>query len=1045
VKNTGDGLVAAFGSAAAAVSGAVSMQQKFECRNRTAGEQLSIKVGVSSGDATAENGDYFGMPVIEAARLCDRCAGAQILAKELVAHLAGGRGHNFQGVGALELKGLPEPLAAVEVVWEPLGDEAGSLPLPSRLRGVPPAGFVGRDVERELLRNLFGQAGGGGRRVALLSGEPGIGKTRLSTHVALEAHAEGAAVLYGRCDEELGVPYGPWVEALSHYVQHAPEAVLRAHVEGHGGELSRLAPRVRGRLPDVPAPRESDPETERYLLLNAVTGLLHTAAADRPVVLVLDDLHWADQPSLALLRHVVRTFADGRLLILGTYRDSDIQRGHPLSAVLAELRREEGVERIALSGLSEQEIVAVIAAAAGHELDTAGLELAGEVLRETDGNPFFVGEILRNLRESGGVVQQADGRWTVTGGLSLPQSVREVVAQRVQRLGESVARTLEVAAVVGREFDLDLLARVTGTGEDELLDQLDAALESSLITESGERPGRFVFHHALINHTLYEDLGATRRARLHRRVAEALEELCGTEPGARIGELAKHWAAATTAVDSERAAGYAVQAGKRALAQLAPGEALRWFGQAHELIETHSDPPIAVRLDALIGLGEAQRQVGEDEFRETLLNAARLALEAGDHQRLATAVLANNRGRTSVYGDVDAERVELIEAALQRAAADDLVGRARLLSLLALELAYAPDAPRRRSLADEALTLARQGDDPHALAQVLRDRALCNWDPRDTEDRRRTTRELLELSERLDDPVTRFWALYVDSELAVCEADMQRATQRSGEARALADQLGQPTLLWAATMHAASLLHHADPDEADRLANVALEFGTESGEGDAVLLFGGQQSLPWFLHGEWELLLSTLEDTVAAFPGLPGFGAALAALRAMRGELDQAAAELATAKERDFDANYVDPVMTTTLHFWAEAALRLGDRDAVVRLDELITPITDRVIYNVATCYGAIAAYRALLAWELGRDEAEELWTTGCSLNDQMGLPLANLRPLLIRGHQLARQKRIDEAIESYQRARALAASRNLKGIIELADTGLAALPAARG
>ena len=178
--------------------------------NRSADEQLLVKVGVSLGDATAEDGDYFGVPVIEAARLCDRCSGGQVLAKELVAHLAAGRGHSFKGVGALELQGVAGAVGAVEVVWEPLGVEAGSVPLPPRLQGVPPGGFVGRAVEVELLRQLLAQASGGERRLASLSGEPGIGKTRLSTHLALEAHAKGAAVLYGRCDEELGVPYGPW-------------------------------------------------------------------------------------------------------------------------------------------------------------------------------------------------------------------------------------------------------------------------------------------------------------------------------------------------------------------------------------------------------------------------------------------------------------------------------------------------------------------------------------------------------------------------------------------------------------------------------------------------------------------------------------------------------------------------------------------------------------------------------------------------------------------------------------------------------------------
>ena len=270
VKNTGDGLIGAFESASAAVACAVSIQQRMERRNRSANEQLLIKIGVSLGDATATDGDYFGMPVIEAARLCARAGGGQILVKETVAHLAAGRaGDALRAVGALELKGLPEPLPTVEVTWEPVG-EAPSLPLLPRLQGVPPASFVGREAEGERLRALFAEACEGKRRLALLSGEPGIGKSRLSAHAAMEARADGAAVLYGGTDRELGVPYGPWVEALSHYVRNAPERVLQSHVERHGGEVARLAPALGDRLLDVPAPTETDPDTERYLLWGAV-------------------------------------------------------------------------------------------------------------------------------------------------------------------------------------------------------------------------------------------------------------------------------------------------------------------------------------------------------------------------------------------------------------------------------------------------------------------------------------------------------------------------------------------------------------------------------------------------------------------------------------------------------------------------------------------------------------------------------------------------------------------------------------------------------
>src|SRR5664279_2123088 len=233
VKNTGDGLMVAFDSAAAAVSCAVLIQQRFERRNRSAVEPLAIKAGLSAGDASTAEGDVFGMPVIEAARLCDRCSAGQILAKELVAHLAAGRGHAFHSVGALELKGLPESLEAVEVVWEPA--PVTGIALPERLRELPATAYVGRVAERERLTELWGQAQAGSLRLVLIAGEAGVGKTRLSTHLALEAHEVGATVLYGRCDEDLGVPYQPWVQALGYLVKEAPQRLLDAHVERFGG------------------------------------------------------------------------------------------------------------------------------------------------------------------------------------------------------------------------------------------------------------------------------------------------------------------------------------------------------------------------------------------------------------------------------------------------------------------------------------------------------------------------------------------------------------------------------------------------------------------------------------------------------------------------------------------------------------------------------------------------------------------------------------------------------------------------------------------
>ena len=230
---------------------------------------------------------------------------------------------------------------------------------------------------------------------------------------------------------------------------------------------------------ELPAARESDPETERYLMYAAVAGLLEGAGEREPVVLILDDLHWADAPTLSLLRHVVASGSSIPVMVVGTYRDSDLSREHPLTALLAALHREQGVERIKLTGLDSGDVLALMEAAAGHELDEDGRALAVEIARETAGNPFFAGEVLRHLTESGAIVQEDDGRWRLVGELAelgLPQSVREVIGRRVERLGPDARTALSAAAVIGRDFDLDLLLAVVELSEDRLLDLLDEAV-----------------------------------------------------------------------------------------------------------------------------------------------------------------------------------------------------------------------------------------------------------------------------------------------------------------------------------------------------------------------------------------------------------------------------------------------------------------------------------------------------------------------------------------------------------------------------------------
>ena len=507
---------ATFPAAADAVGAAVAIQQAVHHHNRTSSDDKSfaIRIGVSIGDVTTFEGDVLGTPVVEASRLCAAAAGAEILAAELVRMLARGRGgFAFEAVGELELKGLPDPVPACRVVWEPLtvSEARGEgMPMPALLLGAPTIGYVGRTALLAELDAALHAAVGGGCRTVLLAGEPGIGKTRTAAEAARRAHDDGSIVLYGRCDEDLAVPYQPFVETLDFYTREcgAPELGRLP------GELVRLIPDLGRRVADLPDAASSDPRSEEHRLFEAVASWLITASADSGLVLVLDDLHWAAQSTLQLLVHLIRGAtaegAGGRLLLIGTYRDTDIDRKHALSRVLADLRRLPGVERVAVDGLDADEVEAFAVETAGHELDEGLRRLAAEVHAETEGNPFFVGEVLRHLVETG-VLRRQDDRWIAADGhtVDVPEGVRDVVGRRVGRLSPAANSALSAAAVIGREVTLDVVSAVTDLDDEALLDAVDEGVRARLLEETGVDEYRF--SHALVRATLYEELSATRQ------------------------------------------------------------------------------------------------------------------------------------------------------------------------------------------------------------------------------------------------------------------------------------------------------------------------------------------------------------------------------------------------------------------------------------------------------------------------------------------------------------------------------------------------------
>jgi class 3 adenylate cyclase/tetratricopeptide (TPR) repeat protein len=1001
VKGLGDGVLTVFGSATAALDCAVAIQQAADLQART-GAPIAVRIGVSLGDVIFEEGDVYGTPVVEAARLVAAARGGQILATAVVRAVAGGRCRaTVTDMGLLVLKGLAEPVATCEVAWEPL--PASSLPLPSLLSGAERV-FVGREAEMERLEHCWRKATAGERRGALVAGEPGIGKSRLAAEFAAQVHLTGATVLGGRCDEDLGVPYQPFVEALRHTVHHTTGENLTRRLGRYGGELTRLVPEVGTLLPELPRPMHSDPETERFRLFDAVAGWLAAISAEQSVLLVLDDLQWATKPTLLLLRHVLRSLEPMRLLVLATYRDTEVGRGHPLSELLADLRQLESVERVSLPGLDQSAVADLLEQRAGHEVGDAKAELAGAIRRETAGNAFFVREVIRHLIETGAIRQQ-EGRWRLVLAveeLGIPEGVRDVMGRRLSRLSTAANQALALAAVAGLEFDLAVVERAGSMDEDALLSALDEAVTARLVAEVPGLASRYRFAHALVRATLYEELTGARRAVLHRRIGEAIESLHAGNLDDQLPALAHHFARASAPqADTVKAVAYAGRAGDRALAQLAHDEAATYYRQALELLEVVEGRQEDQRIHLFTSLGEAQRRAGQPAYRETLLMAAALAQKSGDAEALARAALANNRGFFSVTFRVDLERVAMLNSALDATSPADSPMRARLLANLAAELAFDPDHVRRQVVAREAIAMARRLNDPVTLGQVL---APCHpvlvSIPR--AELRELTAELAAVAVRSGDPALSFWAATWTAVDALSVADAAAFDHGLAEAARLATELNQPLLQWAATFTRASQRRIAGQlEEAEAATEQAFRIGRDAGIPDSSPVRHIQLFCIRYDQGRLETVVDWIQRATAREKHYPFALAVLSVVLYELGRRDQARAvfdDLAAAgfpERSTFDELY-------SLALAAEACAGLGDAEKAAVLTDRLTPHEELVAHVTSATGGAVSHYLGLLATTLRRfDEAEIRFEAAEATHQRMAAPTLLARTRLEWAHML--------------------------------------------
>jgi tetratricopeptide (TPR) repeat protein/predicted Ser/Thr protein kinase len=495
------------------------------------------------------------------------------------------------------------------------------------------AALVGRSAELSAMRAAWDRACAGRRQLVLVGGEPGIGKTRFVAEFARTV-ADGGITLLGRSDQEALVPYQPFVEALEWYARECPLGLLEAQLGNVDGirELAHLVPALRRRAILPSDQVESSPEGQRYRLFEAAAALLSAIAQSRPLLIVLEDLHWADRPTLLMLRHLVRSSHEAPLCLVATYRETELGRTHPLAEILADLRRDEGVHRIGLRGLDEGHVEELITYWIGRNSPSP---LTRAVAENTEGNPFFIGEVLRHLSETGALTRFDQPQGPAGGKeLGVPEGVREVIGRRLARLSEPCNRVLGLAAVVGREFNLPVLQALSDLPEDRLLDVLDEALAARLVQEVAGVAGRYTFTHALVRETLYAEPTTARRARLHRQVAETIERLAppGEEP---LADLAYHYSQAASAADAERAITYAVRAAERAAAAFALEEAARFYNLALQALDLRPSDAAARerRLDLHSRRGRAFGDLGMWAPARQEFGLALEFLEPGSAQR----------------------------------------------------------------------------------------------------------------------------------------------------------------------------------------------------------------------------------------------------------------------------------------------------------------------------------------------------------------------------------------------------------------------------
>ncbi len=859
VKSLGDGFMVAFASARRAVACAVGIQRALEEHNRgqALDEQVQVRIGLNTGEVIQEEADLFGETVNAAARIAAKAKGSQILISEVTKGVIG-RAKDVELVdrGRFRLKGFPERWHLFEVVWR-----EETVTAPALIERTP---FVGREVERTELRRLLEQTAKGQGALAMIGGEPGVGKTRLCEELMAEARERNMTALIGHCYEMEGAPpYIPFVEMVEAGARLFPPETLREALGESAPEVAKLMPELRRLFPDIPSPPELPPEQERRYLFNGMREFIARTGRAQPLLLVLDDLHWADDSTLLLLQHIAQQLQEMPVLILGTYRDVELDVARPLARTLEELLRQRLANRITIRRLPEDGVSAMLRALSGQEPPKP---LVDAVYSETEGNPFFVEEVFQHLAEEGKLFD-AKGRWRTdleVSELDVPEGVRLVIGRRLERVGEECRRVLTSAAVVGRAFSFQLLEALGDVDPDALLDAVDEAERAQLIAAAEDGPeAQFTFAHELIRQTLVSGLSLPRRQRMHLRVAEAMERAYARAPEEHAADLAHHLYQAGAAADPEKTTRYLTLAGEQAFAAAAFEDALRHYEDALSLQPADDRQG---RADLLYKRGRALRSLGRWEDALTDWREALTAYEA----------LADVEAVGRVCWDISeqfvwvarwSESLEIARRGLavlgERATAD----RCRLLAVASQALSLGGDHAAGQSMIDQALEMADQLGEPRLTAHVLQYKAVLHWAYMQGREQLQAGRRAVDLLRSVGDPWFLADALWMRQWALLNLGSLDEAAEIGEELEPLATRLGHLGALLLASRQRGSrnFMLTADINAFEEFARDDLEFGRGF---DFPWISNSHTwlGLAHFWRGQWQKALEHFQEAVKLEP-----------------------------------------------------------------------------------------------------------------------------------------------------------------------------------